>query len=60
MAEEIKQDDIDSLADVIWWIKGYHAAFEDSAMTCPFQQVHIDSLTKIKKLLQEKLKKKES
>jgi hypothetical protein len=59
MAEKIEQFDLDNLADVAWWIKGYLAAFGDAASTCPFEETHLNSLEKIKNNLQEELNKKE-
>lgn len=58
--EEITQLDIDRIADVVWWIKGYHAACEDESSMCDFDLSHVHSLTKIKETLQAKLNKEES
>lgn len=50
---DITKKDIDNLADIIWWIKGYHAAGEDGYVNCDFKDDHIESLRKAKINLQE-------
>jgi hypothetical protein len=49
--EKIVQTDIDNLADIIWWIKGYKAGADEDANSCPFGLDHIESLRKIRVLL---------
>lgn len=39
----ITQADLDKLADIVWWVKGYHAADQPG---CPFTGEHIKSLSK--------------
>lgn len=46
MKEPMNQIDIDNLADIIWWIKGYKAGAEDNLRPCPFGNDHIESLRK--------------
>jgi len=46
MTEPITQTDLDNLADIIWWIKGYTAGAGDNFESCPFQPLHIESLRK--------------
>lgn len=46
--EEITQTDIDNLADIIWWIKGYHAGAKENCEECPFSLEHVESLRKIR------------
>ena len=38
------QRDSDNLADIIWWIKGYHAGARENYEECPFKPGHIESL----------------
>lgn len=57
--DEIIQEDSDNLADIIWWIKGYHSASEDSYGMCDFKDYHIESLRKTRILMKEHLDKKE-
>ena len=57
--EKIEQHDIDLLADILWWIKGYHAAFDDSEFTCSFKEGHVKSLEKILYTLKKSLMKGE-
>ena len=51
MDDEIKQTDIDNLADIIWWIKGYYAGVMDECNSCPFTTDHSESLRKIRLVL---------
>ncbi len=46
MNEKVTQDDLDKLADIIWWIKGYIAGAGDAYEDCPFSIGHIESLRK--------------
>lgn len=46
--EIITQEDIDNLADIIWWIKGYKAGADADGNSCPFGADHIESLRKIR------------
>jgi len=50
--DEIKQADIDNIADIIWWIKGYHAGAKENFQSCPFGEDHIESLRKVRGKLQ--------
>lgn len=59
LEEIITQDDSDLLADIIWWIKGYHRAFKDAEETCDFKEDHVRALEKAKRRFQEYLEKKE-
>ena len=43
---EITQTDLDNLADIIWWIKGYRAGARDQMEECPFVIDHEESLRK--------------
>ena len=49
--EKIVQTDIDNLADIIWWIKGYKARADEDANSCPFCLDHFESLRKVRVLL---------
>jgi len=40
------QTDLDNLADVIWWIKGYIAGAGENFEQCPFTEEHAESLRK--------------
>ena len=44
--DPIIQRDLDNLADIIWWIKGYHMGAGDNYNPCPFGLDHIESLRK--------------
>ena len=57
MDDFIKQADIDNLADIIWWIKGYYAGAMDECNSCPFTTDHSESLRKIRLILMKKDKK---
>ena len=46
MTEKITQADLDNLADIIWWIKGYEAGARDNLEECPFGMEHHESLRK--------------
>jgi len=59
MTEEIKQTDLDNLADIIWWIKGYIAGARDNLEECPFNMDHHESLRKARVLLLQKQNKGE-
>lgn len=48
---EFTQQDSDNLADIIWWIMGYHAASEDAYQICPFKSEHVESLKKARDIL---------
>lgn len=54
MTEKITQTDLDNLADIIWWIKGYRAAImEDSCTPCDFGLYHIESLRNARVVLRK-------
>ena len=59
MDDFIKQTDIDNLADIIWWIKGYYAGAMEESNSCPFTPDHSESLRKIRLVLMKKDEKKE-
>jgi len=40
------QTDLDNLADIIWWIKGYIAGAGENFEKCPFTEEHAESLRK--------------
>ena len=46
MSERLSQHDIDHLADIIWWIKGYRSGCEADLKLCPFDENHIEALRK--------------
>jgi len=50
---EITQHEIDLLADILWWVKGYRASGTDPE--CPFTADHERAMQKIKITLQERL-----
>jgi hypothetical protein len=53
--EKVTQTDLDNLADIIWWIKGYIAGAKDNYEACPFGDEHIESLRKVRaNLLEQK------
>jgi len=47
MPEKITQDDIDKLADIVWWLKGYGAATKNHWDDCPFDVDHVGALNKV-------------
>lgn len=57
--EAITQYDLDAIADMIWWIKGYQAALRDNYDPCPFGSEHLNALEKVKRNEQQKLNEKE-
>lgn len=48
MGEVITREDIDNLADIIWWIKGFMAGADADSNSCPFGLAHVESLRKIR------------
>jgi hypothetical protein len=58
--ETITQTDLDNLADIIWWIKGYLAGCEKNYDISPFGTGHIESLRKMRANELDKLNEKES
>ncbi len=46
MNKDITQTDLDNLADIIWWIKGYMAGAGEAYEDCPFTSDHSESLRK--------------
>lgn len=57
LKEKMTQEDLDRLADIIWWIKGYIAGARDNAEDCPFSSAHAESLRRAKVNLQEEINK---
>ena len=45
--KDLDQFDLDNLADVIWWLKGYYAGANNTFNDCPFVEDHLKSLKKI-------------
>ena len=45
--DALKQEEIDKIADVIWWLKGYFAGARDSYNECPFDMGHVDALGRV-------------
>ncbi len=46
--EDITRRDIDYLADIIWWIKGYRAGADADGNSCPFSGRHLEALRKVR------------
>lgn len=48
-AQPLDQEDVDKLADIIWWIRGAQAAdpFSDA---CPFDEYHVRALRRARLL----------
>jgi len=44
--DDITQNDLDNLADIIWWVKGYIAGAGENFEKCPFTDEHSESLRK--------------
>jgi len=50
--ERFTRDESDTLADIIWWIKGYQAGVHaEGGGVCPFWAPHINALRKAKRIL---------
>jgi len=47
MNNEPTQWDLDRLAEIIWWMKGYKAGAKGSLRECPFNDSHLESLETI-------------
>lgn len=45
---EVSQTDLDNLADIIWWIKGYLAGCREGNSMDGMQERHIESLRKVR------------
>lgn len=56
MKELMSQTDLDNLADIIWWIKGFRSASDGGYANCPFGTDHIESLRKARINLSEIIK----
>jgi len=50
------QRDLDNLADILWWIKGYHAGATEAYENCPFEKEHMESLRVARVHMQNVLK----
>ena len=48
VAEETTQEDLDRIADVIWWLKGYCAARELAGSLNDLNPAHMESLRKVR------------
>ena len=59
MTTKLTQEEIDSLADIIWWIKGYTAGANESCECCPFGGLHIAALRKARVMALEHNEKEE-
>ena len=46
MIKELTQEEIDYLADMVWWLKGYYNGANSSFENCPFNENHLDALDK--------------
>ena len=44
----------DAIADVLWWIKGYKAATEDSERLCGLEEFHLNALREAKRIIEHK------
>lgn len=47
----------DLVADVIWWVRGYRAAMEQSGGVCPFGGRHEDALAELRMEYKERTDK---
>ena len=57
---KVTQHDIDNLADIIWWVKGYMAGARDNRENCPFEHSHEESLRRAREKLLDLNEKEES
>lgn len=46
LVEPMSQGEVDHLADILWWIKGYLAGADADSNSCPFERGHIEALRK--------------
>jgi len=53
---KITQKELDKLADILWWIKGYMAGAKDNYESCPFNEEHINSISKIREYVMDQQK----
>lgn len=60
MPEKMTQADLDNLADIIWWIKGFHDARTWTADSSPFGAEHIEALRKARVILLEKMEEEDA
>jgi hypothetical protein len=49
--ETFTRQDWDNLADIIWWVKGYHAGAVANLNPCPFNEEHVESIRKARVIL---------
>lgn len=47
----ITQSDLDNLADIVWWTRGYLAGCDSDSNSCPFGPQHIRSLNNARDIL---------
>ena len=52
---KIVQTQVDCIADVIWWVKGYIAGARDNLEECPFVHTHIKALQRAHEALADKV-----
>jgi len=45
MIKKLEQEQIDSIADIIWWLKGYMATMLMTEHVCDIQWWHVEALT---------------
>lgn len=53
--ENVTQEDIDRLADIVWYLEGYKAATDASFENCAFDGTHINALNKISRVAKQNL-----
>jgi hypothetical protein len=53
--DEVRQQDVDNLADVLWFIKGYRA-YNKRTDEGPFYEYHEDSIHKAMNMFRSKIK----
>ena len=60
MPETITQTDLDKLAEILWWIKGYIAGARDNLEESPFVHSHVESLRRARVILKPIVEEQET
>jgi hypothetical protein len=47
-SDNITMEDVDRLADLLWWMKGYNAGLKAQGEQSPFTRHHEDSIRKFR------------
>ena len=44
MIVKLTREQLDAIADVVWWLKGYQQGSHGSFESCPFDESHLEAL----------------